>query len=173
MAYQVFHTGMTISYRYDSMLIASPLSSPPTPASPLLSPSLLLSPISPHKSPLSPALPPLLSSLHPPPSALPGFPSPPPPLPSPLHPLPVPPSPALPLPRPLSPPPLWVSSSTQTFHGGQDWAHLSNFVEDFSVTTNGLGTPEAAVQAAYKAVRCRLFTTWYNPLPCGRVVRYG
>eukprot|EP00904_Undaria_pinnatifida_P008472 jgi/Undpi1/4755/HiC_scaffold_18.g08108.m1 len=43
-------------------------------------------------------------------------------------------------------------SSTQTFHGGQDWAHLSNFVEDFSVTTNGLGTPEAAVQAAYKAV---------------------
>ncbi|CAM9751600.1 unnamed protein product [Ectocarpus sp. 6 AP-2014] len=43
-------------------------------------------------------------------------------------------------------------SSTQTFHGGQDWAHLSNFVEDFSVTTNGLGTPEAALQAAYKAV---------------------
>ncbi|CAN0016454.1 unnamed protein product, partial [Hapterophycus canaliculatus] len=43
-------------------------------------------------------------------------------------------------------------SSTQTFHGGQDWAHLSNFIEDFSVTTNGLGTPEAAVQAAYKAV---------------------
>jgi len=54
----------------------------------------------------------------------------------------------------LPPLPL-VLSSTQTFHGGQDWAHLSNFVEDFSVTTNGLGTPEGAVQAAYKAVRCR------------------
>lgn len=43
-------------------------------------------------------------------------------------------------------------STTQTFHGGQDWAHLPNFVEDFSVTTNGLGTPEGAMQAAYKAV---------------------
>lgn len=58
-------------------------------------------------------------------------------------------------PQPVSSPspPLYpYPSSTQTFHGGQDWAHLSNFVEDFSVTTNGLGTPEAAVQAAYKAV---------------------
>lgn len=45
-----------------------------------------------------------------------------------------------------------LPSSTQTFHGGQDWAHLSNFVEDFSVTTNGLGTPEGAMEAAYKAV---------------------
>lgn len=52
-------------------------------------------------------------------------------------------------------------SSTQTFHGGQDWAHLSNFVEDFSVTTNGLGTPEGAMEAAYKAVsvlRCVFFS---------------
>lgn len=43
-------------------------------------------------------------------------------------------------------------STTQTFHGGQDWMHLPNFVEDFSVTTNGLGTPEGAMQAAQKAV---------------------
>ncbi|CAM9696335.1 unnamed protein product, partial [Choristocarpus tenellus] len=45
-----------------------------------------------------------------------------------------------------------VRNSTQTFHGGQDWAHLANFKEDFSVTTNGLGTPVTASQAAYKAV---------------------
>ncbi|OQR91323.1 hypothetical protein ACHHYP_04778 [Achlya hypogyna] len=41
---------------------------------------------------------------------------------------------------------------TQTFHGGQDWKFLNNFVEDFSVTTNGLGTPAAALKAAHDAV---------------------
>lgn len=40
----------------------------------------------------------------------------------------------------------------QTFHGGQDWAHLSNFVEDFSVTTNALGTPARALERAREAV---------------------
>jgi histidinol-phosphate/aromatic aminotransferase/cobyric acid decarboxylase-like protein len=39
----------------------------------------------------------------------------------------------------------------QTFHGGQDWAHISNFVEDFSVTTNPLGTPKKALEAARAA----------------------
>lgn len=43
-------------------------------------------------------------------------------------------------------------SNTQTFHGGQDWKFLPNFVEDFSVTTNGLGIPEKALSAATKAV---------------------
>lgn len=43
-------------------------------------------------------------------------------------------------------------SETQTFHGGQDWKFLSNFVEDFSVTTNGLGTPERALEASKAAV---------------------
>lgn len=42
--------------------------------------------------------------------------------------------------------------STQTFHGGQDWKFLENFVEDFSVTTNGLGTPAKALQAAADAI---------------------
>jgi len=41
---------------------------------------------------------------------------------------------------------------TQTFHGGQDWKFLANFVEDFSVTTNGLGPPPLALQAAKDAV---------------------
>mmetsp|Transcript_96397 Transcript_96397/g.201395 ORF Transcript_96397/g.201395 Transcript_96397/m.201395 type:complete len:420 (-) Transcript_96397:568-1827(-) len=40
----------------------------------------------------------------------------------------------------------------QQFHGGQDWAHLKNFVEDFSVTTNVLGTPEKALEKAREAV---------------------
>ncbi|CAM9237264.1 unnamed protein product [Phaeothamnion confervicola] len=43
-------------------------------------------------------------------------------------------------------------STTQTFHGGQDWKFLHNFVEDFSVTTNGLGTPKPALEAARRAV---------------------
>eukprot|EP00611_Tribonema_gayanum_P006573 TRINITY_DN15846_c0_g1_i1.p1 TRINITY_DN15846_c0_g1~~TRINITY_DN15846_c0_g1_i1.p1 ORF type:complete len:405 (-),score=121.84 TRINITY_DN15846_c0_g1_i1:77-1180(-) len=42
-------------------------------------------------------------------------------------------------------------STTQTFHGGQDWKFCDNFVEDFSVTTNGLGTPEKAMAAAVAA----------------------
>ncbi|KAJ1642166.1 hypothetical protein J3B02_005146 [Coemansia erecta] len=40
----------------------------------------------------------------------------------------------------------------QQFHGGQDWAHLDNFVEDFSVTTNAFGMPEAAKLAAIQSV---------------------
>jgi len=40
----------------------------------------------------------------------------------------------------------------QQFHGGQDWAHLPNFVEDFSVTTNALGTPQRALERARAAV---------------------
>ncbi|CAM9677941.1 unnamed protein product, partial [Heterosigma akashiwo] len=43
-------------------------------------------------------------------------------------------------------------STTQTFHGGQDWKFLDNFVCDFSVTTNALGTPRKALEAARKAV---------------------
>lgn len=42
--------------------------------------------------------------------------------------------------------------TTQTYHGGQDWRGLDNFMEDFSVTTNGLGTPVGALEAARKAV---------------------
>jgi len=38
------------------------------------------------------------------------------------------------------------------FHGGQEWQLLSNFVEDLSVTTNGLGPPETALVAAREAV---------------------
>ena len=41
---------------------------------------------------------------------------------------------------------------TQQYHGGQDWQFLSNFREDFSVTTNGLGTPKGAMEAAQKAL---------------------
>ncbi|CAG8463056.1 18572_t:CDS:2 [Acaulospora morrowiae] len=40
----------------------------------------------------------------------------------------------------------------QQFHGGQDWNHLDNFIEDFSVTTNALGTPKAALEASREAV---------------------
>jgi hypothetical protein len=45
-------------------------------------------------------------------------------------------------------------SDTQTFHAGQDWMQLTldgTFVEDFSVTTNGFGTPQAAEEAAAKS----------------------
>lgn len=42
--------------------------------------------------------------------------------------------------------------ATQTFHGGQDWKFLSNFHEDFSVTTNALGTPAGALAAASAAI---------------------
>ncbi len=34
---------------------------------------------------------------------------------------------------------------TQTFHGGQDWRFCSKYIDDFSITTNGLGPPESAV----------------------------
>jgi len=43
-------------------------------------------------------------------------------------------------------------AKTQQYHGGQEWKFLNNFVEDFSVTTNGLGTPQIALQAAKDAV---------------------
>ncbi|CAM9566862.1 unnamed protein product [Chrysoparadoxa australica] len=43
-------------------------------------------------------------------------------------------------------------TQTQTFHGGQDWKFCEVFVEDFSVTTNGLGTPAKAKAAAAAAV---------------------
>jgi hypothetical protein len=48
----------------------------------------------------------------------------------------------------VPPPP---NRTTQTYHGGQDWRGLDNFREDFSVTTNGLGTPAGALEAARKA----------------------
>ncbi|KAI8064477.1 pyridoxal phosphate-dependent transferase [Gongronella butleri] len=43
-------------------------------------------------------------------------------------------------------------STTQTFHGGQEHSFLDNFVEDFSVTTNYLGTPKQALEAAKEAM---------------------
>ena len=46
----------------------------------------------------------------------------------------------------------------QQFHGGQDWRLLNNFIEDFSVTTNPLGTPKAALEAAKEAVSFRLIS---------------
>ncbi|RLN47296.1 hypothetical protein BBJ28_00019817, partial [Nothophytophthora sp. Chile5] len=50
-----------------------------------------------------------------------------------------------------SKPGVW-DEKTQTFHGGQDWKFLHNFVEDFSVTTNALGTPKLALEAATAAM---------------------
>lgn len=43
-------------------------------------------------------------------------------------------------------------TKTQTFHGGQEHRFIENFVEDFSVTTNYLGTPKKALEAAKEAV---------------------
>ncbi|KAI9469968.1 MAG: pyridoxal phosphate-dependent transferase [Benjaminiella poitrasii] len=43
-------------------------------------------------------------------------------------------------------------SKTQTFHGGQEHRFIANFVEDFSVTTNYLGTPRKALEAAKEAM---------------------
>ncbi|KAJ1936460.1 hypothetical protein FBU59_005044 [Linderina macrospora] len=40
----------------------------------------------------------------------------------------------------------------QQFHGGQDWAHLENFIEDFSVTTNAFGMPESAKLASVRSI---------------------
>ncbi|KAJ1911244.1 hypothetical protein H4S04_004196 [Coemansia sp. S16] len=40
----------------------------------------------------------------------------------------------------------------QQFHGGQEWAQLSNFVEDFSVTTNPFGMPSGAKVAAAHSI---------------------
>ena len=36
----------------------------------------------------------------------------------------------------------------QAPHGGQEWRHISNFINDFSVTTNSRGPPESALIAA-------------------------
>lgn len=38
------------------------------------------------------------------------------------------------------------------FHGGQSWAECSNFIQDFSVTTNALGTPQSGKRAVIKAM---------------------
>ncbi|KAK4519514.1 uncharacterized protein ATC70_009750 [Mucor velutinosus] len=43
-------------------------------------------------------------------------------------------------------------TKTQTFHGGQEHRFINNFVEDFSVTTNYLGTPHKALEAAREAM---------------------
>ncbi|OMJ24190.1 putative threonine-phosphate decarboxylase [Smittium culicis] len=40
----------------------------------------------------------------------------------------------------------------QQFHGGQEWKFVNNFIDDFSVTTNALGTPKDALKAATDAV---------------------
>eukprot|EP00742_Colponemidia_sp_Colp-10_P002374 GILJ01002531.1.p1 GENE.GILJ01002531.1~~GILJ01002531.1.p1 ORF type:complete len:399 (+),score=61.28 GILJ01002531.1:71-1267(+) len=42
---------------------------------------------------------------------------------------------------------------TQTPHGGQDWRLLDTYIEDFSVTTNGLGTPKSAMWEAARALQ--------------------
>ena len=43
-------------------------------------------------------------------------------------------------------------TDVQEIHGGQEWAELSNFVEDFSVTTNFLGTPQSGTEAIHNAI---------------------
>lgn len=51
----------------------------------------------------------------------------------------------------------WDSSNwdldTQQPHGGQEWSTISNFVEDFSVTTNFLGPPKRALMATGVAIQ--------------------
>jgi hypothetical protein len=51
-----------------------------------------------------------------------------------------------------TPVPSTWDTKTQTFHGGQEYRFIENFVEDFSVTTNYLGTPKGALDAAREAV---------------------
>lgn len=52
-------------------------------------------------------------------------------------------------------------SKTQTFHGGQEHRFINNFVEDFSVTTNYLGTPRKALEAAKEAVSSSvIYSIW-------------
>merc|ERR1740127_318992 len=57
-----------------------------------------------------------------------------------------------PLSRLKAQPGQWDSTSwdlnTQQPHGGQEWSKLDNFCEDFSVTTNCMGPPWAAISAA-------------------------
>ena len=44
-------------------------------------------------------------------------------------------------------------TETQEVHGGQTWSQLADrLVDDFSVTTNGLGTPQSAMAAASSAL---------------------
>lgn len=54
--------------------------------------------------------------------------------------------------RPVVVPRVQSDLSSHGVHGGQEWQLLPNFVEDLSVTTNGLGPPEAALAAAREAV---------------------
>ena len=50
--------------------------------------------------------------------------------------------------------------ATQEEHGGQSWRLLGKaFVSDFSVTTNGLGTPASGLTAAKDAL------TWISHYP--------
>eukprot|EP00906_Rhabdomonas_costata_P018651 RCo027211 len=55
---------------------------------------------------------------------------------------------------PLARAPTWGvwDQKTQTFHAGQEWKFIPNYVEDFSVTTNALGTPESGLAAASEVV---------------------
>lgn len=57
-----------------------------------------------------------------------------------------------------------VWSTEQTYHGGQDWKFLNNFEEDFSVTTNSLGTPQGALKACLDHLRHNLHH--YPPANC-------
>jgi len=43
--------------------------------------------------------------------------------------------------------------NVQTYHAGQGWKFLNNFVADFGVTCNCLGTPTKALEAARDAVQ--------------------
>eukprot|EP00735_Rhodelphis_limneticus_P009108 TRINITY_DN2543_c0_g1::TRINITY_DN2543_c0_g1_i1::g.19474::m.19474 TRINITY_DN2543_c0_g1::TRINITY_DN2543_c0_g1_i1::g.19474 ORF type:complete len:391 (-),score=86.23,sp/Q8R5U4/COBD_CALS4/26.26/3e-16,Aminotran_1_2/PF00155.16/3.8e-08,YjbR/PF04237.8/0.1 TRINITY_DN2543_c0_g1_i1:392-1513(-) len=49
-------------------------------------------------------------------------------------------------------PQVW-DTKMQAYHGGQDWKFCSNFVSDFSVTTNALGTPASGMKAAENSLR--------------------
>ena len=53
------------------------------------------------------------------------------------------------------------SEATTAYHGGQEWQMLDSFVEDLSVTTNGLGPPPSALSAAREAISSTLH---YPPL---------
>jgi len=45
-----------------------------------------------------------------------------------------------------------MSEKVSEVHGGQSWRNLKIYKQDFSVTTNALGTPEKAIQAAREAL---------------------
>eukprot|EP00834_Sanchytrium_tribonematis_P003788 NODE_159_length_15043_cov_0.440444.p5 type:complete len:362 gc:universal NODE_159_length_15043_cov_0.440444:13717-14802(+) len=44
-------------------------------------------------------------------------------------------------------------TDAQEIHGGQEWADLVNFVEDFSVTTNFMNTPESGLNAIKNSIK--------------------